>query len=511
MRKISRRDFIKLGWSALQFATISSMVPNSRRVAKEKSASAPNIVLLICDAMSAHNLSLYGYPRKTTPNLNRLAERAFVYNHHYSNGNWTTPGTSSLLTGLHPWTHRALNQTATVKKSLAGHNIFRLLGDGYFKLAYTQNYWANYLLEQFLPDIDSLLPFSDFGLTDTSLASLKFKNDLLPSGHALERMLYYGNSLLLSFLIDLYYKPKTTAEQIRDHPSGLPTTGIYHNTFTLRGLFDGIAETITLLEKKRAPFFSYFHVFPPHAPYSPRKDFLEMFDGDKYKPLAKENHPLAFGFAQGAQGLKADKYDAFIANLDAEIGRMYDLLNSQGVLDHTYFVITSDHGEIFERGMSGHGSPLLYEPLIRVPLMIISPGNQTRRDFSTPTSHVDLLPTLLNIAGQPLPDSCEGRLLPGLGGSDDPERSVFSMEAIESSAYKPFTKASYAIRKGRYKLIHYQGYPHKYFDYDEFYDLQEDSEEIQNKFSKPRLSGIAEEMKKELMDSIQLANKKLLS
>jgi arylsulfatase A-like enzyme len=494
---------MKIGWNAIQFSTISNII------SRAESASSPNIVLLICDAMSAHNLSLYGYPRKTTPNLERLAERAFLYNNHYSGGNWTTPGTSSLLTGLYPWAHRAINQTAVIQRSLAGHNIFRLLGNGYFKLAYTQNYWANYLLEQFLPNIDSLLPFSDFGLTETSLANFKLKNDLLVSSHAFERMLYYGNSLLLSFLVDLYYKPTTTVEQIHDHPVGIPSTGIYHNTFTLKGLFDGIAETIIDLDKKHSPFFSYFHVFPPHAPYSPRKNFMEMFNNGTYQPVVKKDHPLALGFAQGAQEQKVDKYDAFIANLDDEIGKMFDVLNSRNVLDHTYFIIASDHGEIFERGMSGHGSPLLYEPLIRVPLIILPPGNQVRHNISTLTSNIDLLPTLLNIAGQPIPASCEGKLLPGFGGTEDPERSIFAMEAIESSAHNPFTKASYAIRKGRYKLIHYQGYPHKYFDYDEFYDLQEDKEELQNKFSKPRLAGIAKEMKKELMDAIQLANKKL--
>lgn len=511
MKTISRRDFIRLGWSALQTAFVSSIVSGSGQADERRFVSQPNIVVLICDAMSAHNLSLYAYPRKTTPNLEKWAERAFVYHNHYANGNYTTPGTSSLLTGLNPWTHRAVNQSAIVKKGLSLHNIFHLLGNDYFKMAYTQNYWANYLLDQFVADIDSLLPFSEFGLTDGNIANLKFNNDLPTFHRAIEKMLYYGNSLFLSFLSGLYYERQTSTKQIRNYPIGLPTASIYRNTFTMEDLFNGIRETIIELDKQQPLFFSYFHIFPPHQPYKPNKFFYGMFDNDGYKPVPKKDHPLARGISGEGQNEELNNYDAFIANLDLEIGRLLESLEDQGILDRTYFIIASDHGEIFERGMKGHGSALLYEPLIRTPLLILPPGNQTRRDFTNLTSNIDLLPTLLNIAGQSIPDTCEGKLLPGLGGVEDPQRNVFAMDAVKSSAHKPFEIASYAMIKGKYKLIHYEGYPNKYHDYDEFYDLETDPEEMQNKFSKPRLAETAKEMKRELLDAIQSANEKLMA
>jgi arylsulfatase A-like enzyme len=510
MKKFSRRDFIKLGWGLIQTAVASGVASSSGLAAAGKAASKPNIVVLVCDAMSAHNLSLYGYPRKTTPNLERLAERALVYHNHYANGNYTTPGTSSLLTGLKPWTHRAINHGATVKEKFSEHNIFRFLGSEYFKLAYTQNYWVKYLLDQFSKDINSLLPFGEFGLVDGSIANLNLKNDLPILHRAIERMAYYGNSLLLSFLTNLYYTPKTSQEQIENHPVGFPTSGIYDNEFTLEDLFNGIKKTIVDLDKQPSPFFTYFHIFPPHQPYKPHKNFYGMFDHDGYKPVAKKDHPLSYGYSEDSQANGLDVYDAFVANLDMEIGRLLDSLQEQGILDHTCFVIASDHGEIFERGMKGHGSPLMYEPLIRTPLLILPPGNQTRRDFTTLTNNIDLLPTLLHMAGQPIPDSCEGTLLPGLGGVEDEQRTIFVMEAVESSAHKPFTKASYTMIKGRYKLIHYQGYAHKYNDYYELYDLEEDVDELQNKFSRPAFETLAREMKKELLNAIQLANQKLI-
>src|SRR5688572_20282603 len=123
MKKISRRDFIKLGWKSIQLALAASLFPR-HIVGAKADKKLPNIVVLVCDAMSAKNLSLYGYPRKTTPNLEKLSQQAFVYHNHYANGSFTTSGTASLLTGLSPLTHRAVNLYGIIKKDLWQHNIF---------------------------------------------------------------------------------------------------------------------------------------------------------------------------------------------------------------------------------------------------------------------------------------------------------------------------------------------------------------------------------------------------
>jgi arylsulfatase A-like enzyme len=509
MKKISRRDFIKLGWGAVQAAAASSMVTRAGLAARAGAASQPNVVMLICDAMSAKNLSLYGYPRKTTPNLEKLAERAFVYHNHYANGNYTTPGTSSLLTGLLPWTHRAVNNAATIKKSLSTHNIFNLLGSDYFKMAYTQNYWANYLLNQFAADIDDLLPFSDYGLINENVNNKFFKNDLAISHRAVEKMLYYGNSLLLSFLTDLYYRPRTTAEIKQEYPGGFPTSGIHHNVFTMEDLFDGLSAKILDLHELQRPFFSYFHIFPPHYPYNAHRDFYGMFDNDGYIATSKREHTLSAGVPESALDAQRNQYDAYLANLDMHIGLLMDKLEKQGVLQDTYFIITSDHGEMFERGTHGHTTAMLYEPVIKIPLMIFAPNHTTRQDFTAPTSSVDLLPTILKLAGQPISSDCEGNFLPGFGNEELSNRSVFIVEATQSSAFQPFTKATYSIIKDEYKLLYYHGYQHKYQDYFEFYDLREDPQELNNKYSQPKFAPLVSSLKEELLTAIEEANKKI--
>ena len=124
MPDINRRSFLKLAGAA----TSAVLLPRLDSSLKQGEASFPNIIVLVFDAMSARNLSIYGYPRPTASNLERFAEHATVYHSHSSGGNYTIPGTASLLTGTYPWTHRAINYGGQVKSDMAEDNIFHALG-----------------------------------------------------------------------------------------------------------------------------------------------------------------------------------------------------------------------------------------------------------------------------------------------------------------------------------------------------------------------------------------------
>ncbi len=172
-------------------------------------------------------------------------------------------------------------------------------------------------------------------------------------------------------------------------------------------------------------------------------------------------------------------YDEFVANLDAEFGRLLDHLESTGMLEDSYVIFTSDHGEMFERGASGHSNPLVFEPGIRIPLIISAPSQLERQDVTSLTSNVDLLPSLLYAVGENIPDWCEGSPLPEMGGKNDPEREIFVVEAKANPAYSALRKATLALMRGSYKMVHYLGYK-SYPDNYEFYDLHNDPEELIN-------------------------------
>ena len=106
-KKLTRRDFLKL-FSACSAA---AMLPAFHLKPTDPAEhDLPNILILVYDAFSARNAALYGYPRDTTPNLNRVAKQSMVFHQHFASGNYTFPGTTSLLTGTYPWTHRGFNQ-----------------------------------------------------------------------------------------------------------------------------------------------------------------------------------------------------------------------------------------------------------------------------------------------------------------------------------------------------------------------------------------------------------------
>jgi arylsulfatase A-like enzyme len=232
---------------------------------------------------------------------------------------------------------------------------------------------------------------------------------------------------------------------------------------------------------------------PPHAPYRPSRDFASRFN-DGWAPPPKKEHRLAAGTPERKLVRQRQLYDEFIANLDDDFGALLDYLDSSGLSQNSYIVVTSDHGEMFERGEVGHSTLLLFEPVIRVPLLIAAPGQQTRQDVHDLTSNVDMLPTLLKIAGLPIPAWCEGQLLPGMGGQADPQRSIYSMDAKRNPAHSPLKKASLALFRWPYKLVRYMGYRNSPDTY-ELYDLQNDPGETYNQYSD---NPLAKEMQAEL-------------
>ncbi len=216
---------------------------------------------------------------------------------------------------------------------------------------------------------------------------------------------------------------------------GFPTNHdfSYENTSVLEGIGNFIQSSMV----RSSPYFGYFHFWSPHDPYSARKDFIGIFPED-LKLQDKPRHPFsASNLSDQSLQKSRREYDEFIADVDAEFGRVISSLENSGMLQNSYVIVTSDHGELFERGEQGHASALMYAPVTHIPLLIAAPGQPSRSDFHSLTSNLDLLPTLLQIAGREIPSWVEGRLLPGFGGTEDASRSIFPMMAKDNAAFRP--------------------------------------------------------------------------
>jgi len=510
MTQLSRRDFLKLIALSSAGMAASSAYPYVESL--HQSSGKPNILIFVLDAMSARHMSLYGYQRDTTPNLTRFASRANVYHAHYSTANFTSPGTATLLSGLHPWNHRAINLGGLVREDLVDHNIFRLIGDEYYKVAFTQNTWADILLRQYKGDLDVHIPAASFSYkTIRPMFSPSIPSDQITTYYAFDEFLSFnyklfnplpGSLFLGSFSVFNEQALKEFEKPSDEYPFGVPSNEFFfyfHNDEVFAGVSEAIQNSINPLR----PVFGYFHLFAPHGAYCPRKEFVGIFPeiNVPYKP----SHPLSIMQLPPETLYEYRKhYDEYIANVDFEFGKMMDAFEKVGILENSYIVVTSDHGQLFERGEFSSGTYLLYDPVIHIPLLISSPGQEERLDVFSPTSSVDVLPTLLSLAGTDIPGELDRRILPGLGGREDFQRSIFAVEAKANSAFKPLNKATITLMKEGKKLIYYTGYP-QYPEAFELYDLVEDIEETEDLFSKDTVT--AARLKEEILDVLARANR----
>jgi hypothetical protein len=507
---LNRRDFMKLSLLAAGSTLAASRLLFTPRV---QSTGKPNILIFVFDAMSARHLSLYGYPRRTTPYLEKFAERASVYHTHYSGGNFTTAGTASMLTGTYPWTHRAINYRGMIDRHLVDRNLFQLVGDEYVRFAFTQNYWADVLLSQFEQHLDHHLPCAAYSEqlfstiqpddipADRVMAYYAFQDFL---GLGAELLNLFPASLLLAST-DLTRRLTTNGGKAaaEEYPLGLPTSAA---TFSYRNenVFQGLGQAIRGLAAQSQPYLAYFHLWSPHDPYHPHRDYTGIFQDD-LKPPDKVRHPLANGYHPFSELLENRlHYDEMVANVDAEFGRLILDLEAANLLQNSYVIVTSDHGELFERGELGHASPLMYAPVTNIPLLIRAPGQAQHLDYHTLTSNLDLVPTVLKILGREAPDWLEGRLLPGFGGNEDASRSFFPMMAYDNPSFQPLKRATFTLLKGPHELFFYTGYE-GHPDAFELYNLHDDPDELQDLFKED--INTASQLKQELLDTISATNR----
>jgi len=179
-------------------------------------------------------------------------------------------------------------------------------------------------------------------------------------------------------------------------------------------------------------------------------------------------------------------YYALITHVDAQVGRILDQLAASGLAEDTLVVFTSDHGEL----LGDHGfteKVLMYEQSVRVPLLVRWPnGIPGGQRVSAPVSGVDLVPTLLDLAGIAVPERIDGRSLAGdLRADREPDpKAVFaeiaSARAVWQGDDDPEQLAAHVmIRDGNYKYVWNR------FDIDELYELPTDPGEIVNRAQRP--------------------------
>lgn len=221
------------------------------------------------------------------------------------------------------------------------------------------------------------------------------------------------------------------------------------------------------------PFFLFLHTFQVHGPYTPPEEYAGLFR-ERSGGTVDENSP---------RELREEvAYDQEIRYADDQLKEFFGFLRSRGLLENTVIVFTADHGEEFlEHGEYGHGRNL-FEQVTHVPLIVWGPGRVPRgqRDART-AGHVDLMPTILSLAGVAPPDQATGRDLlaaPGAASSDPPRFTESRTTIAFGKGFQiiPVLPPSFLVQQGARKLARYRevdGF--RYVAYDLATDPQENS------------------------------------
>ena len=141
-------------------------------------------------------------------------------------------------------------------------------------------------------------------------------------------------------------------------PLGIPGQVIDTEQYLLE---DGVDNLFNTVLSALNPSITYCHFMPPHDPYKTRAEFYKRFHNDGYAPLRKPFHVLRkdnvprirsdneYTYEQ-MERMRID-YDEYILYVDAEFSRLYEMLEQNNILENTILILTTDHGEMFERGV----------------------------------------------------------------------------------------------------------------------------------------------------------------
>ncbi|MBI2838709.1 MAG: sulfatase [Acidobacteria bacterium] len=345
----------------------------------------PSVLLISVDTLRPDHLSAYGYNRRTSPNIDRLASDGILFLNAISTTSWTLPAHVSMLTSLYPDVHGVIR--------------------GRERLSENAILCSEYLKEA---------GYRTYGVV---------------SGPFLNNRYGYNQGFDV-------YDDMTVSFQSKKQASRGSTSPYVHRRAV--EILDGHANT--------GPFFLFLHYWDPHYDYAPPSPYDDMYDpeysGDFEGEDLARNERLRPDMNRRDLDHLIALYDGEIAYTDEHIGKILTRLREQGLYDRMLIILTSDHGEeFFEHGNFGHRKSLFGETL-RVPLIVKLPrGQLAGRRVSSTAGIIDILPTILDVAHLTPRGGIHGRSLLGVPAEPREETSYYadlfgSMKCAQSGPWK---------------------------------------------------------------------------
>jgi arylsulfatase A-like enzyme len=327
----------------------------------------PNILLVVCDALRADHLDLYGYPQSTAPLLSEWAGEALVFEQATAPSNWTRPSMHSLFTGRFAPPGRMVNPNEPI------------------------------------PDYEPVLPelLRAAGYATIAVSANPVMSPTLGAHRGFEQFESVGWS---GEGHSSHWKREIAAEVV----------------------IDKVAELLRARPADGRPLFLYIHLMDTHLPYDPPDEhrvfcdpaYAGLFDGRSEPYLALRGNQVDRRLPPEDKQQVIALYDGEIRQLDASLAQLRALAGEHLGDRPLLTVVTADHGEAFGEGELGayiHGVGMT-DALLHVPLIVHGAGRAGR--IAERVGLVDLMPTLLERSGVEVPGDIDGvNLLGPDGGS----------------------------------------------------------------------------------------------
>lgn len=498
----AKTTFIILLASVILFAC-------SKRGDPEPTADGrPNIIFIMTDDQATRTVSAYEGAINNTPNIDRLAEEGVVFRNSFVANSICNPSRAAILTGKHSHKNGVVGNASPWDNRQA--NLPRLLQDAGYTTALIGKWHLNNPPGGEFDHSERLTgagkqgfyynPEFVTGGADTTKAEQGHSTDLV-TGKALRWLADHTGGQQDPFMLFVQYKAP--------HVPRMPAF-----RFLDRYQYDTIPEPPTLFDdyETRAPYAQkanmkiHYNPLPPLEEHDPGENiYYDRMTRDQLRQWHRYKDPEVERYRERAKTngkeLRKLEYQLFIKDylrlidgVDQNVGRLLDWLDKHpGIRENTLVVFTSDQG--FFTGEHGWAEKrFMYEESLRMPLLMRWPGHmEARRSIDAPVQNIDFAPTFLDITGTKIPGDMQGRSFAPLLEGETPD------DWRQSTYYHYYDHGLHGVprhdgvRTDRYKLIHFYT-----DDVWEFYDLEKDPREVENRYGEQEYEETINELKKEL-------------
>jgi len=530
---MNRRNALKMGFGLA--SAFSGVARSTWGGSNPQGKTRPNILILMCDQLNASALSCYGgwIP---TPNLERLAGKGVTFNNATCTTPFCSPSRASLITGLYPHSHgitynvNKIDYPAIVAAGGSppteqGITIKDVTTE---KLLKDAGYATHHYGKWHLSDTGGL-PY----YRDTYGEHLEYAKEMEETFRRVRRLPAYEWMDWYDWALPVTLTPayqKAAGVRLekwkKDGHSRFPMEFITKTgrlNLRVDQVFDyRVAErTITrLCHLGSNPFMITCSLNWPHDPNVVPSPYYDSFDPDRIKLPANFGKLEPRFEKDDSRRLVADMgdleetglrellriYAGCVQLVDDQIGRMLDTLNKTGRSDDTIVLFTGDHGDMAGgHGMFWKSTSSFYDEIARVPLIISQPGHIKPGKSDIAASLVDIMPTLLDLVGHPVPQGVQGgSFAPYLLGQGDlasaPAYS-FCERVLNNPGHTrgvaPGTPASFMVRGKGWKYV-------TYVEGEEYlYHLAQDPAETENLATNPAYKGQKDTLRHELETWLQ--------